>query len=315
MTPDHPALSGSLCEARDLAAHVRSIALEAVPARQGPFKGSVLNIDLDGVTLEIVHSDPVLLLGQAAEDQSGFLLMLDGKVKWNGASVGGGQVALFGDGCPIAIASRAALNCALVSFNGSEAGGPLPPCERRLWQDRSVPVMQVDGRAHAQLAAFACAAEQISLSNEGIPGHAETLHAQRASFQDEVRNLFAPLQRNVPQRRSRPFLRVQIVRKADDYLQANPARPIYTDELCAALGVSASCLHGAFETTLGISPHRYLKLRRMTMVRAMLLSGSTPWHSVKAAALSHGFWHLGQFAHDYRSLFGESPSETLIRAQ
>jgi AraC family ethanolamine operon transcriptional activator len=36
---------------------------------------------------------------------------------------------------------------------------------------------------------------------------------------------------------------------------------------------------------------------------------------VKAVALSHGFWHLGQFAHDYRVSFGESPSETLARAQ
>jgi AraC-like DNA-binding protein len=64
-----------------------------------------------------------------------------------------------------------------------------------------------------------------------------------------------------------------------------------------------------------LSPHRFLKLRRMTMVRVMLLSGSGPWHSVKAAALTHGFWHLGQFAHDYRAVFGEAPSETLTRAR
>jgi AraC family transcriptional regulator, ethanolamine operon transcriptional activator len=36
---------------------------------------------------------------------------------------------------------------------------------------------------------------------------------------------------------------------------------------------------------------------------------------VKAVALSHGFWHLGQFAHDYRVAFGEAPSETLARAR
>jgi hypothetical protein len=34
---------------------------------------------------------------------------------------------------------------------------------------------------------------------------------------------------------------------------------------------------------------------------------------VKSIALSHGFWHLGQFAHDYRATFGEAPSETLAR--
>jgi AraC-like DNA-binding protein len=317
MTPDYPAPSGSLCEARDLAAHVQSIALEAVPVLQGPFKGSVLSIDFDDVTLEIVHSDPVLLLGQAAEDRSGFLLMLDrmGEVKWNGASIGASQVALFRHGCPVAIASHAAFNCAIVSFNGLEAAVLLPSHRHRLWQDHPGPVMHVDGQVHAQLTAFACAAQQSALRAASVPGHVKPFPAQCASFREEVRNLLAPPQKKLPQRHSRPFSRVQIVRNADDYLQANPARPIYTDELCTALGVSASCLHGAFETTLGISPHRYLKLRRMTMVRAMLLSGSTPWRSVKAAALSNGFWHLGQFAHDYRALFGEAPSETLARAQ
>jgi AraC family ethanolamine operon transcriptional activator len=106
-----------------------------------------------------------------------------------------------------------------------------------------------------------------------------------------------------------------LVHVADDYLRANRARPVYTEELCTALGASATRLHQAFHATFGMSPHRYLKLRRMGMVRAMLLSRSDPWRSVKAAALSHGFWHLGQFAHDYRDIYGELPSETLARAR
>jgi hypothetical protein len=31
--------------------------------------------------------------------------------------------------------------------------------------------------------------------------------------------------------------------------------------------------------------------------------------------LDYGFWHLGNFAHDYRELFGQSPSDTLVLAQ
>jgi AraC family ethanolamine operon transcriptional activator len=65
----------------------------------------------------------------------------------------------------------------------------------------------------------------------------------------------------------------------------------------------------------GISPHWHLKMRRMGMVRAMLLSRASPWRSVKAAALSHGFWHLSQFAQDYRAFYGEAPSATLARAR
>ena len=36
---------------------------------------------------------------------------------------------------------------------------------------------------------------------------------------------------------------------------------------------------------------------------------------VKSVALAHGFWQLGNFAHDYRAMFGELPSETLAAAK
>jgi len=103
--------------------------------------------------------------------------------------------------------------------------------------------------------------------------------------------------------------------RADAYLRAHLHRPIYTEELCEALAVSATTLSIAFRATFGLSPHRFLKLRRLSMVRAALQSREGPPLLVKSVALSHGFWHLGQFAQDYRETFGETPSETLARAR
>jgi AraC family transcriptional regulator, ethanolamine operon transcriptional activator len=311
MAPGHVTFSGPLGEASEFASCVRSMAVEALSTHAGPFTGTVSSVDLDGATLEILRSDPVLLLGTAARDMGGFLFVLDGtgEARWNGAPIGGGQIALFGEGQPVAIASRGPLACALVSSTGPGAADVLPRDWHRSWHDLPDSVRRVNGQGHARLAALARAAAI------GVPESAEALRAQRAEFRDAVRTLVMPPGEAVPRRHGRPPSRVQIVRDADVYLQVNQARPIYTEELCAALGVSASCLHGAFEATFGLSPHRYLKLRRMTMVRAMLLSGAGPWHSVKAAALSHGFWHMGQFAHDYRAMFGESPSATLGRSR
>src|SRR5215217_6865490 len=102
--------------------------------------------------------------------------------------------------------------------------------------------------------------------------------------------------------------RRRIVINADEYLRAHMDRPIYTEELCGALAVSASSLAEAFRAVFGVTPHRFLKLRRMSMVRAALRSYEGPMPLVKSVALSHGFWHLGQFAHDYRETFGERPS-------
>ena len=56
-------------------------------------------------------------------------------------------------------------------------------------------------------------------------------------------------------------------------------------------------------------PFRVMSLARMALQSR---DGSVPL--VKSVALGHGFWHLGQFAHDYRNTFGEAPSETLERA-
>ena len=36
---------------------------------------------------------------------------------------------------------------------------------------------------------------------------------------------------------------------------------------------------------------------------------------IKSVALSHGFWHPGQFSHDYRETFREMLSDTLARTR
>jgi AraC family transcriptional regulator, ethanolamine operon transcriptional activator len=45
-----------------------------------------------------------------------------------------------------------------------------------------------------------------------------------------------------------------------------------------------------------------------------LLAGNKPVQ-IKACALSHGFWHMGEFAALYAAQFGEAPSMTLARAR
>lgn len=105
---------------------------------------------------------------------------------------------------------------------------------------------------------------------------------------------------------------MDIVRKAEAVISANLRNPIYSEELAREVGVSVRTLHSAVLKHRGISLHRYLRLKRLWLVRQRLREGDI---SVKACALAHGFWHLGEFSKSYRRYFGEAPSETLERAR
>lgn len=107
---------------------------------------------------------------------------------------------------------------------------------------------------------------------------------------------------------------LQIMDVVDSVLKTDPARPIYSEALAAAAGVSVRTLHNATVRLRGVSLHNYLRMRRLWMVRQRLLSGD-PCLQVKSCALAYGFWHLGEFSSAYTTQYGELPSQTLARAR
>lgn len=96
------------------------------------------------------------------------------------------------------------------------------------------------------------------------------------------------------------------------FLSDDLAQPIYSEEMARKLGLSVRTLHDVVRRYRGMSLHRYLRLRRLWLVRRRLLAGAD---SVKAVALAFGFWHLSDFSRSYRDQFGETPSETLERGR
>jgi len=64
---------------------------------------------------------------------------------------------------------------------------------------------------------------------------------------------------------------------------------------------------------LGVSPMRYLLLRRLNKARSALRRADPSTMSVAEVARNHQFLELGRFAVTYRTTFGESPSVTLQR--
>jgi AraC-like DNA-binding protein len=102
-----------------------------------------------------------------------------------------------------------------------------------------------------------------------------------------------------------------IIKRLEEFLEANPNTPLLLTEICAAVGVAERTLRAACEGHLGMGPIRYLTLRRMHLVRRALSRADSSIKTVTGIATDHGFWELGRFAAAYRALFGESPSATL----
>lgn len=80
--------------------------------------------------------------------------------------------------------------------------------------------------------------------------------------------------------------------------------------LCQQLHVTRRTLQNHFHAVLGQSPADFLKAVRLNACRRALRS-ATPGDTVQDTAARWGFFHMGHFSQDYKSLFGEAPSQTL----
>lgn len=89
-----------------------------------------------------------------------------------------------------------------------------------------------------------------------------------------------------------------------------PERLSITD-LCDIADVSERTLQTAFREILGMSPLAYLKRLRLHRARKDFYREADTALSVTEIAMRWGFWHLGEFSRDYKTCFGELPSETL----
>ena len=90
-------------------------------------------------------------------------------------------------------------------------------------------------------------------------------------------------------------------------------RRLSMPELCEQIGVSDRTLRSCCAEYIGISPTRYVLLRRLRQVRKALRDAYPRVVNVDELARHHGFTQLGRFAGAYRAVFGENPSTTLRR--
>jgi AraC-like DNA-binding protein len=102
-----------------------------------------------------------------------------------------------------------------------------------------------------------------------------------------------------------------IMRRFHTALAASEGTAVYFPQLCKKIGVSGRTLRVICQEHLGLSPKRYLLVRRMHLARRALREATPTGRAVTDIATQFGFWELGRFAVEYKKLFDESPSETV----
>jgi AraC-like DNA-binding protein len=101
------------------------------------------------------------------------------------------------------------------------------------------------------------------------------------------------------------------LRRAVVFIEANADRDIGLTDIARAARVSARSVQLAFRRHLDMTPTAYLRRVRVGHARTELRSAAPGETTVARVAARWGYVHPSVFAAHYRSIYGESPSQTL----
>lgn len=108
--------------------------------------------------------------------------------------------------------------------------------------------------------------------------------------------------------------RQRIVQRVKDILaESDYKTPVTVAELCEKVYVSRRTLQYTFQACCGMSPKQFIHVVRLNQIRRVFQHPDET-RTVSDIAFEFGFFHLGQFSHDYKKLFGETPAQTLVGA-
>jgi AraC family transcriptional regulator, ethanolamine operon transcriptional activator len=300
------------------AASVPGASLAAAPLRPGAFSCATTEFGLGDVVLQVGRSTPWMSLGAVAPGFAwiGLPLGAAGTLRLNGREVGPGNVALYGPGADVDGANPQDTGWALVALPAAAAEVLLePPRRSPLRRPGASAVLRAEGGAWERVASLVRRAAAVAAEEPGVFAVAEARRGLRDELLDALHGLLGSPPGG-PRPRALPATpeRRRLLRAVEDLLRAEPGRAGSAEEVCAALGVPPSRLRAAVGSSFGLSPDRYLRLRRLALARATLRSAEEPRPaSLEQVAAAHGFWDAGAFAREYHDLFGEAPTLGLRR--
>lgn len=234
----------------------------------------------------------------------------------NGCDMEGARIALFPPGLYNQVPSNAGLDWLALSMH-KDVFLPGLACGTRLDVGAGVGfrVGEAGHAARQRLARLLLAAIRVAQSNpEALeaPAAQTTLQNQLV---DAATDAIQSMPTAIHGKLGRPrYDRMCVLDRTLQFMDASIEDSIHIGDLCRAAGVSSATLQNVFSEMLGISPHRYLMLRRLHAVRRALRNAHAA-DSVTSVCGQFGVWDLGRFAALYKRQFGVTPMTTLRQHQ
>lgn len=137
--------------------------------------------------------------------------------------------------------------------------------------------------------------------------HAE--NAARAELMDMVFRILMPIDPvEATPRHNRSHK--DILRRALGLLDVLEIQTVHIEDICRATCASERTVRNVFNEYLGMSPHRYLMIRRLHAIRSVIRHAG-PEDTITSICARFGVWDIGRFASLYRQYFGTLPAQSL----
>jgi AraC-like DNA-binding protein len=295
---------------------IRRGQFEIVPTARGNFRSELVRVDFDTVWMQRAKENlPLIHHGAVSADRVIVVLLPDPDsppLRYCGMEFGAHDIVVNGSEM-ITLASSAASGWASMSLEPSafaQASEAITGREilRPSVTHRTRPAPEILQR----LSALHRAAAELARTDPVLLASSQVARA----FETQLTEMMIrSIGQGEPIRVTTATLRQRtIISRLEEFLQMRREQPVYLLDICKAVGASERTLRAACQDQFGLSPTRYLWLRRMYLARRRLAEAEARSTSVTEVAMANGFWELGRFAAEYRSLFGETPSMTLRRA-
>jgi AraC family ethanolamine operon transcriptional activator len=306
-------LRADFSEIEELCSAVRSWDLDFRPLAASAHSDSIGRITQQSCgPLEIAHARFLASIDQEGSPPPGaltFAVLEEGmrRLWWRGRDVDAGTVLVFPHGGELRSISGPDFEVHTISVREEVAAHV---CERF---ELVLPDPRLRSETFQPLPAVLSAVRGRLRRLRDAPGCGSALEAKQLI--EEL--MLAWLSTSVVQPEWREPMRVRdrAIQKCLQRIEQADWAQLTSGVLCEVGGVGERTLQYAFRERFGLTPAAFLKMRRLAEVRRRLLRPGIGDLTVGETAASLGFWHVGQFAADYRRAFGETPSQTLWRSR